>query len=225
MAPTFAETSRGYKNLWGKAAIKKDKLGDAKALAKKILDLRARYEAIERKTDVPWFMPAVIHLRESSLNFKGVLHNGEQIIGTGKKTKLVPKGRGPFATWEEAAVDALTMPPHSLHKIKEWPIERILYELERFNGFGYTNKGINSPYLWSWSTLQQAGKYVADGKWDPKAIDKQPGCAAILKALALIDAGTAARLAGQAEQSPAALEDIPRAQWQATFTALKKLFG
>lgn len=68
---------------------------------------RSRYEVVSKATGVPWDVIGVIHYRESSGSFAGVLHNGQKIIGTGKKTTLVPKGRGPFSTWEDAAVDAL----------------------------------------------------------------------------------------------------------------------
>src|SRR5262249_52519607 len=125
--------------------------------------------------------------------FAGVLHNGEKIIGTSRKTRLVPAGRGPFATWEEAAIDALTMPPHCLHRVVNWTLERILYEIEKYNGWGYLGK-CNSPYLWSWTTEYSGGKYVADHVFSRTAIDQQAGCVAILKVLAEMDDQVAARL-------------------------------
>jgi hypothetical protein len=52
----------------------------------------------------------------------------------------------------------------------------------------------NSPYLWSWTDLYTAGKYVADHVYSRSAVDKQPGCVAILKSLVALDADVAARL-------------------------------
>lgn len=136
------------------------------------------------------YILGAIHFKEASCNFAGVLHNGEKIIGTGKKTRLVPAGRGPFVTWEEAAIDAIRMNP------KRWAglytsrdIGKILYALERYNGTGYISgagKSENSPYLWASSNigLDNKGKYVADGKFDPNATQlKTVGAAVIIKEL------------------------------------------
>jgi lysozyme family protein len=188
MAPTFQKAAAGYRAMWAKAEVRPSRKAAADEYAKKIMANRDRYKAIEVTTGVPWYMVGVIHLRESSMNFSRHLHNGDPLTS---RTKQVPAGRPvkgtPPFTFEESAVDALTMPPHSLNRIKEWPIERVLYELEKYNGWGYLGK-TNSPYLWSWTTEYESGKYVADHVFDPKAIDKQPGCVAILKSLqALLD--------------------------------------
>lgn len=151
--------------------------------AAKIRANRARYQAVSAKTGVPWDVIAVIHYRESSGNFAGVLHNGQKIIGTGRKTTLVPKGRGPFSTWEEAAVDALMNCHPYAGKNKDWSLGNTLDLLERYNGLGYRNKGLPSPYLWAGTDQYVKGKYVADGKFDPNHVDKQLGVAALLIAL------------------------------------------
>lgn len=186
MAPTPEQTAAGYHKLWREAHVLPTRRLALEKIAKKIIANRGTYEAIERKIGVPWEMVGVIHSREASLDFRAVLHNGERIIGTGRKTKLVPAGRGPFKTWEAAAIDALGAPPHSLGKIKKWPIERILYELEKYNGWGYLGK-CNSPYLWSFTDQYHGGKYVADHVFSHSAWDQQAGCVAILKVLADLD--------------------------------------
>ena len=48
---------------------------------------------------------------------------------------------------------------------------------------GYKKKGVPNPYLWSFTTEYIKGKYVADGRYDPNAVSKQPGVAAIMKDL------------------------------------------
>lgn len=153
------------------------------AQAAKIEASRARYEAVSKLTGVPWDVIGVIHYRESSGDFRGVLHNGQKIIGTGKKTTIVPKGRGPFSTWEEAAVDALVNAPPNAAKNKDWSIAGTLDILERYNGLGYRKKGLPSPYLWAGTDQYVKGKYVADGKYDPNHVDQQLGTAAILMKL------------------------------------------
>lgn len=151
--------------------------------AAKIRASSARYKDVSAKTGVPWDVIAVIHYRESSGSFAGVLHNGQRIIGTGRKTTLVPKGRGPFSTWEEAAVDALMNCNPYAGKNKDWSIANTLDLLERYNGLGYRNKGLPSPYLWAGTDQYTKGKYVADGRFDPNHVDTQLGVAAILIAL------------------------------------------
>jgi lysozyme family protein len=196
MPPTADQTARGYHNMWNKAAIRPDRANAARNLAGKAFANEAKYKAVERATGVPMEFIAPAHMRESGMNFAGVLHNGEHILGTGRKTRLVPKGRGPFPAgdegWVLAAIDAIKL--KGLHKIKDWPVEMILFQQERFNGFGYFNRGINSPYVWGWTNLQQRGKYVADGRFDPGAMDAQCGTAAMLKAMAAHSTATAARL-------------------------------
>ena len=156
---------------------------DINAQAAKIEAHRERYEAVSKVTGVPWDVIGVIHYRESSGDFKGVLHNGQKIIGTGKKTTIVPKGRGPFSTWEDAAIDALVVCPPYAAKNKDWSIGGTLDILEKYNGLGYKNKGLPSPYLWAGTDQYKTGKYVADGKYDPNHVDQQLGVAALLMRL------------------------------------------
>jgi lysozyme family protein len=177
MAWTFENTRAGYLALWN--SIKVSNKAGADKFAKKIIANEPRYRKIQDATGVPWYFVGLLHMRESSCDFRGVLHNGEHIIGTKKVTSLVPAGRGPFRSWEEAAIDALKL--KGLQKIKDWPVERIAYEAERYNGLGYTKRGVNSPYLWAGSNHQQPGKFVADHQWSPDAIDTQMGVMTVLR--------------------------------------------
>jgi lysozyme family protein len=166
---------------WGRALFTRSTPINAQAA--KILANRARYELVAKATGVPWDVIGVIHYRESSNDFRGVLHNGQKIIGTGKKTTLVPKGRGPFSTWEEAAIDALVNCHPHLARNKDWSIGVTLDKLEAYNGLGYRNKGLASPYLWAGTDQYVKGKYVADGEFDPDHVDQQLGVASILMKL------------------------------------------
>lgn len=198
MTPTFPAMAAGYRNMWRDMTV--TRAAECEAAARRILAGRARYLAVERQTGVPWFFIGLLHLRESSCNFAGVLHNGEHIIGKGTRTRLVPAGRGPFATWEEAAIDALRL--KGLHAIKEWPIERIGYESERFNGFGYIRRGVNSPYVWAGSNHYTRGKYVRDGVFDPAHVDTQLGTLPVLRALCRLDSEVADRVTGRPKPVP-----------------------
>ncbi|MCC6889608.1 MAG: hypothetical protein IT536_13825 [Hyphomicrobiales bacterium] len=181
--PAFEPMAQGYRNLWRSMRVTQS--AECEQAARRILAARERYRAIERKTGVPWFFVGLLHMRESANNFAGILHNGEKIIGTGRKTRLVPAGRGPFASWEQAAVDALTL--KGLHRIATWDVARLGYEFERFNGFGYIGRGVNSPYVWAGSNHYIRGKYVADGVFSPGHVDVQLGCMPVLAVLCKLD--------------------------------------
>jgi len=182
-APTFVQLSPRYTRFW--ADMKVTGVAALDSAGAKLIRSKARYEKVGEALGIPWWFIAILHHRESSGNFAGVLHNGEHIIGTGRKTRLVPAGRGPFTSWEEAAVDALKM--KGLHTIREWSVERVCYEAERFNGFGYFWKGVPSAYLWSYSNIYIGGKYVADGVWDGNARDQQVGVMPLLKRMMALD--------------------------------------
>lgn len=217
-APSYEKTKRGYANMW--RSMKVTRISEADAAARRILADKPRYQAVENKTGVPWFFIAILHMRESSNDFRGVLHNGEHIIGTGRKTKLVPAGRGPFETWEDAAIDALKI--KNLHKL-DWSTElisRIGYHGEAFNGWGYTNRGVNSPYLWAGSSHQQPGKYVADGKWSSTTVDKQMGIMPVLARIAELDQSVAARIEGQSAMVNPTAKGMPPAATAATSGAV-----
>jgi hypothetical protein len=141
------------------------------------------------------------------MNFKTHLHNGDSLNA---RTYHVPAGRPKTGTppfrFADSAIDALTMSPHNLGKVKAWTVERILYETEKYNGWGYLNKG-NSPYLWSWTDLYHGGKYVADGVYRASAWDTQAGCVAMLKELAALDPSVAARLVHREAVPPQEVND------------------
>jgi hypothetical protein len=69
--------------------------------------------------------------------------------------------------------------------VSTWNLERILYELEGYNGWGYRlyHPHVKSPYLWSFSNHYTRGKYVADGTWSDTARSQQCGAAVIIKRL------------------------------------------
>lgn len=203
--PDFARMTAGYRNMWASAELRANQTATAMKVAKTIItDKKRWYLDVEKNTGVPWEWVACVHHRESGGDFSGVLHNGQTIIGTGRKTTIVPKGRGPFATWRESAYDALRL--KGLDEIKAWPIERYLFEFERYNGWGYYGR-INSPYVWAATNHQQQGKYVEDGVFDADAWDRQLGCAALL--LALIEADPTIEFEQERAPAPPTVPDQP----------------
>ena len=156
---TYEATRKGYANLWDTCTIKASDAKNADKFAKLIIKGETKYRQVEAVTGVYWAFIGALHMRESSCSFAGVLHNGEKIIGTKRKTRLVPAGRGPFATWQEAAIDALSLKSH-LWIGRDWCPALMGYVSECFNGLGYVGKGVNSAYCWAGSNHEQTGKYV-----------------------------------------------------------------
>ena len=148
---------------------------------------RDRYERVSDATGVPWHFIAVTHGLESSFNFRAHLHNGDFPLSA--RTRQVPAGRPkqwlPPSDWESSAKDALKLLGYTGQL--DWSLERTLYRLEAYNGFGYRALGVPTPYLWSFSNHYDRGKYVADGKFSWTARSQQCGAAVMLKLLA--DAG------------------------------------
>lgn len=180
--PTYRSRWPEYARQWDTMIIKGDRVAQAQSVARKLVAAKDRYVAVEKLTGVPWYMIAVIHMRESSQDWKASLAQGDP---WNKVSTHVPKGRGPFRSWEEAAVDALNI--DGLAKVIDWRLEKIAYYLESYNGWGYFSHGVPSPYVWSWTNIQKPGKYTADGYWSPNATDTQPGCMALLKAMMALD--------------------------------------
>lgn len=169
---------------------------------RKVLEGKKRYEEVTKRvgfktltldgiTYEPWFIIGLIHMKEASCDFSKVLHNGESLTSVNANgTKLVPKGRGKGKnwTWEDAAVDAMTLNGSRWNKILNGALElgEILYAVERYNGTGYitgAGRAEYSPYLWAMSNINDDfGKYVSDGKFDPNApTNKACGFATMLK--------------------------------------------
>ena len=153
-------------------------------VAKRLVDAKARYKVVEKATGVPWFFIAVTHQRESSQNWNRSLAQGDP---WDQKSTHVPAGRGPFISWEAAAIDALTACSPYAARNKDWSAAGTMTMLEQYNGLGYANKGRPSPYVWSGTDQYVSGKYVADGVYDPNAVDRQLGCAGLIMAMMKLD--------------------------------------
>ncbi len=162
--------------------IKPSRLAEFERYAAQLLAHKARYQAIEARTGVPWHLIAILHLRESNANFDTYLGNGQSLH---RRTTIVPRGRGPFASFEDGAVDALKI--DGLTSVKDWRLEKELYYCEIFNGAGYDARGLPSPYVWGGTSVQRPGKYVSDGRFSSTTWDTQPGCAPILATMAKHD--------------------------------------
>ena len=149
---------------------------------------KERYLKVADETDVPWFIVAVIHEREASQSWKANLAQGDP---WNKVSIHVPAGRGPFDNWEEAADDALENCAPFAAEWDDWSVGGSLVLLEEYNGLGYAARGLASPYIWASTDQYKRGKFVADGHFDPNAVDRQLGCAALLRSMIQLDGSIA----------------------------------
>ena len=171
-----------YAKMWDAMVIKPNRLAEFNADAKYALAHKMTYLTIENTSGVPWYLVAVLHRRESDADFRTYLGNGDRLD---RRTTHVPRGRGPFPSFVAGALDALRL--DGLSSVKDWRLEKCLYYCELFNGAGYSMRGLPSPYIWGGTNQQRPGKYVSDGVWSSSAWDGQPGCAPILKQIAVFD--------------------------------------
>lgn len=165
-------------------------------IAGRLLSFKVNYLQASAATHVPVAVIMAIHERESSANFDTWLHNGDPCWDPKPKkmirTTHVPKNRPPNipCSWASGAIDALSHyglgSPSELLAV-HWAMPMVCYLLERYNGFGYFNRSLPSPYLWSWSNIYQRGKYVTDGKFDPHAVDRQVGAIPLMRRIMLMD--------------------------------------
>lgn len=155
------------------------------AIAARQLAARARYESVaERLGETPWYLVAILHELESSGRWTAHLHNGDPLTS---RTTHTPAGRPvdgePPFTWEASAFDALSGRGFAAISAPDWTIARLLWEAERYNGWGYRARRVPSPYLWSFTDQYTRGKFTSDGVYDPTAVSAQAGAAAQLLTL------------------------------------------
>jgi lysozyme family protein len=171
---------------WASMHIDPKRRPEFDAVAKRLVApaAKARYITVSARTGVPWWVISVISERECGQRWDRNIAQGDPWC---RKSTHVPKGRGPFKSWEDAAFDALVdCAPKAAHWT-DWSIGGTLTILEMYNGLGYAAKGVASPYDWSGTDQYRSGKYVADHQYDPAAVDRQLGCAALLACMAVID--------------------------------------
>lgn len=192
MAVDLALLARRNDQRWKAARVTRPALFESRARA--ALRNRSRYVEIVQRLrslgssmpDEAWVFVAVVHERESSMDFNTHLGQGDPLTRNGVpvKTVHVPAGRGPFSgpdAFEQAAVDALWYcAPYAARVNRDWTIGGMLTYLERYNGLGYATRGLPSPYVWAGTDQYVRGKYIADGVFSATTVDTQPGCAGLL---------------------------------------------
>jgi lysozyme family protein len=174
-----------YDSLFQTCVIRESRHRDVDDATSRLIKAKPRYEAVSSATGVPWHVIAVTHCMETGIDFTRHLHNGDPLTA---RTKNVPanrpaSGSAPFR-WEESAIDAIQLKKWS--DATDWSLAGTLFQLERFNGFGYRlrHPDVLTPYLWSFSNHYTAGKFIKDGEFSPVAVSRQCGAAVLLRRLA-----------------------------------------
>ncbi len=126
------------------------------------------FERFKKLFGKTWIIKGLIYIRER-----------EEKLNSEINEWLVNQGKRYIYELEDDLVNII----NERVKITKWDIFEMLFEAEKFNGFGYRSPEVNikSPYLWSGTNLYERGKFSVDGKFDKKIIDKQSGIAAGLK--------------------------------------------
>ena len=157
--------------------------GDPTPSAKSLVAAKSRYQTVAVKTGVPWFVIAVIHERESSQNWRASLAQGDP---WNRMSIHVPAGRGPFKSWEHAAIDALTECAPYLAHHKDWSNWHA--DATRAVQWGSAMPRVMYRRPISGGTDQyKSGKFVRDGIYKATVVDKQPGCATLLRRMMQLD--------------------------------------
>ena len=187
----YADIWPKYAGYWDKMIPNTDRVSEFTVEAGVAVQNKLLYEQISAGTpnQFPWALIATLHRRESDANFNTYLGNGQLLT---MRTTLVPAGRGPFTShlpdlgaFVKGGIDAIQ--EEGWGDILDWRLEKQLYYAMLYNGAGYDMRGIPSPYVWGGTNIQQPGKYVADGVFNPNVWDTQPGCAPLLAAIAKLD--------------------------------------
>lgn len=181
MQHPFDALAPEYANLLARMKITRQ--SEVTIVAGKLLQhvKEGKYAAVSAKLGIPQIFIATSFERESSSNFNDSPAQGDP---WNRISTHVPRGRGPFKNWADAADDAYTL--DGLDKIgaANWTWPRFCYEGELFNGFGYRSHGIHTPYDWAGTNDYSVGKYVADGVWSGSAVDQQLGIVPVARMMA-----------------------------------------
>jgi lysozyme family protein len=185
MSAAFAQpASHDIKQVerWKAATVPAHRLRSVQVIVDRIQKDWPRYVDVSEASRVPPAVISGLHNMEASGSFKHHLHEGSSLRA---RTRYIPKGRpktgNPPFTWEYSAKDALL---YDRMGDKNWQkLGAALTAMENYNGAGYWryHPSTPTPYLWSGTTVERPGKYVADSKWSPTARSQQIGIAALWK--------------------------------------------
>lgn len=183
-APVFAKMIDFYSTAWDAMQVPSQADAAVQAQAERLYGYKDRYTVSEANTGVPWWMLAAMHYRQLDCDFTRTILNGDRID---QATEHFPAGVGPWSDWESSANFALIF--DGLDTIGEgaWTIERVLYQLEAYDEWGYWRRGFVSPFLFAFTDQYTRGRIVTSGEFFAATVDAQIGCAPLIARLAELD--------------------------------------
>ena len=156
---------------------------------------KPKYEAVASATNVPSQLIAAIHMREADCDFTTYLLQGDKLgtrtwaDGDSNNGVSLPEGMentvlfGPDQ-WVEAAVFAIHAEEPKQTELNITSSTLYLPTLcafaEMYNGEGYYNKNLPSPYVLSGTSGYSKGKFVGDHDFDQNAVDDEVGVLPLL---------------------------------------------
>lgn len=211
MQHPFTELAPEYNGLLSRMVVTRSAAIDQ--TAHKLLGFvqAGRYADVSTLTGVPQVWMAASFEREASSDFRLSPAQGDP---WGHVSIHVPRGRGPFQNWAQAAEDAYHIDGLDAIGKGNWTAARACYEGEVFNGMGYRAHGIHSPYLWAGTNIYTSGKYIADGVWSAAAIDSQLGIVPVMLRMISLEptlafAGLAPIVSGPSDPPDPPMTGIP----------------
>jgi lysozyme family protein len=130
---TLTALAPEYERMFDLCKIDPKKREEVEHAITSILKNAPIYDSVSQFTNVPWWWIGLIHMRESSFDFRCHIHNGDPLTA---RTVHVPAnrpvtGQPPF-TWQDSAIDALRF--ENLHKWQNWSIVGSLFRSRRTTG-------------------------------------------------------------------------------------------
>ena len=133
--PFTPELKKQYQDLFTTCQIRSERVAAVELAIGQIVFNQARYRSVAESLGIPWYFVAAIHNMEASLSFSRHLHNGDPLSA---RTVHVPAGQPrngePPFSWEESAIDTLTL--WGLVGQIDWSLAGTIYRLEGYNGWG-----------------------------------------------------------------------------------------
>ena len=151
-----------------------------------IMRVITSYEDSAKATGIPAAWIACADCREDDCNPRCGIGQGDP---WNQVSRHVPAGHGPFASKSEA--DRFYLHYDHIDQLQgspSWTLPYMVFDWEKWNGFGPRAHGYLSGYPWSCTDVYdtpaygghgRGGKYIADGVWDSGKLDPQPGAVAL----------------------------------------------
>lgn len=184
MQHPFDALKAEYTNLLSVMQVREECRKLVDEVAVKLIGYKTRYQPVTDAIGVPVIFIGPSFEREASSNFNLNPAQGWPLHST---SKWIPHN-GPFQNWFSAAIAAYKIDGLDKVGAENWTWEHICYAGESLNGFGPRDvHHIHTSYLWGGTNIQQRGKYVRDGVFDPDVMDEQLGIIPLARKMVELD--------------------------------------